>query len=292
MTYQTGILSPVPAHARYLSFQRKHATDPAASLKRLATLADGDALVVGFGASLVKGLGVEVAGLKSFPSYPDAAITTPTTPVDLWCWLRGDDRGEIANRGRALEQALAGAFERVDCRDGFKHGSGRDLSGYEDGTENPEGDEALSAAIVGGSGAGLDGSSFVATQLWEHDLNHFKGLPQGEQDDIIGRRLDDNEELGDAPESAHVKRTEQESFSPHAIVSRRSMPWADARGEGLYFVAFGRDFSAFEAQWRRMIGLEDEITDALFRFSRPTSGAYFWCPPTNDGSLDLTALGL
>ena len=41
-----------------------------------------------------------------------------------------------------------------------------------------------------------------------------------------------------------------------------------------------------------MVGSEDGITDALFRFSRPTPGAYFWCPPTNDGSLDLTALGL
>ena len=34
------------------------------------------------------------------------------------------------------------------------------------------------------------------------------------------------------------------------------------------------------------------ITDALFGFSRPIDGAYFWCPPLRDGRLDLRALGL
>ena len=51
--------------------------------------------------------------------------------------------------------------------------------------------------------------------------------------------MSDNEELEDAPESAHVKRTAQEDFEPEAFVVRRSMPWADATSEGLEFVAFG-----------------------------------------------------
>jgi len=55
----------------------------------------------------------------------------------------------------------------------------------------------------------------------------------------MGRRLEDNEELGDAPPYAHVKRTAQESFDPEAFVLRRSMPRADAEREGLVFVAFG-----------------------------------------------------
>ena len=40
---------------------------------------------------------------------------------------------------------------------------------------------------------------------------------------------------------------------------------------------------------RRMVGLEDGIVDALFRFTRPLSGAYFWCPPMQDGKLKLPA---
>ena len=58
-------------------------------------------------------------------------------------------------------------------------------------------------------------------------------------------------------------------------------------------VGIGRSFDAFEAQMRRMAGLDDGITDALFRFTHPLTGAYFWCPPVAaDGRLDLRALGL
>ena len=89
-----------------------------------------------------------------------------------------------------------------------------------------------------------------------------------------------------------MKRTAQEDFEPEAFVVRRSMPWADAHDEGLEFVAFGATLDSFEAQLTRMSGLEDGTVDALFRFSRPVTGAYFWCPPVTDGKLNLTALGL
>ena len=68
------------------------------------------------------------------------------------------------------------------------------------------------------------------------------------------------------------------------------MPFASPEGEGLMFVAYGKSFDAFEAQLRRMVGLEDGIPDALFRFSRPVSGGYYWCPPVRDGRLDLRAV--
>jgi putative iron-dependent peroxidase len=70
------------------------------------------------------------------------------------------------------------------------------------------------------------------------------------------------------------------------------MPWAEGDAEGLEFVAFGRSFDAFEAQLIRMSGIEDGIVDALFRFSRPVTGGYFWCPPVESGKLNLTAIGL
>ena len=111
-----------------------------------------------------------------------------------------------------------------------------------------------------------------------------------EQDNAIGRRKSDDKELDDAPRSAHVKRTAQESFSPQAFILRRSMPWSDGNTGGLNFVAFGKSFDAFEAQLKRMVGAEDGITDALFKFTRPVTGSYFWCPPMARGRLDLRAL--
>jgi putative iron-dependent peroxidase len=146
--------------------------------------------------------------------------------------------------------------------------------------------------FVDGRGEGLDGSSFVAVQQWVHDLDRFESMQQQERDHVIGRRLSDNEEIDDAPASAHVKRTAQESFDPEAFIFRRSMPWADDCREGLVFVAFGNSLAAFEALLKRMVGAEDGIVDALFRFTRPVTGNYYWCPPAVDGRLDLRALGL
>ena len=60
-----------------------------------------------------------------------------------------------------------------------------------------------------------------------------------------------------------------------AFMLRRSMPWSNGQRSGPVFVAFGRSFDAFEVQLQRMIGAEDGITDALFSFTRPITGAYF-----------------
>ena len=104
---------------------------------------------------------------------------------------------------------------------------------------------------------------------------------------MIGRWRSDNEELDDVPPSAHVKRTAQESFDPEAWILRRSLPWTGPHGEGLMFVAFGKTLDAFEVQLRRMAGEEDGVVDACFRFSRPLSGGYYWCPPIDGDRIAL-----
>ena len=108
----------------------------------------------------------------------------------------------------------------------------------------------------------------------------------------MGQRHGNNEELEDAPESTHTNRAAQESFTPEAFVVRRSMPWAENGQAGLMFLAFGHSFDAFEAQLRRMSGLEDGIVDGLYRISTPLTGGYYWCPPLKDGRLDLSAVSI
>lgn len=272
MPFQPGLLAtPVPAHARHLFFALDSLEALPAVLDQLLPQVDGQRLILGIGAPLAKALGREVPGLRSFPQL-DAMVENPATQHALWLWLRGAERGELFLRAQALQQALAPALRLVDSVDGFLHRGGHDLTGYEDGTENPVDEDAVTAAIVPGDQPGLAGSSFAAFQLWKHDLEYFKSLPQAEQDNIIGRRLSDNEELDDAPESAHVKRTAQESFAPEAFMVRRSVAWTDERGAGLAFVALGFSLDAFEVQLRRMSGLEDGVVDGLYRFSRPLTG--------------------
>jgi len=289
---QTGILAALPALGRYLLFGIRPLGDCRAALRALGELADGQRMVVGLGESLVRALGRDIADLHAFAGAVGPGLDVPATPAALWVWLRGEDRGDLVHRTRAVLAAVEGALVLDQLVDSFRHGTGLDLSGYEDGTENPVGDAAVQAAVVRGRGEGLDGASFVAVQQWLHDLPSFDAMSPQQQDHAIGRRRSDNVELEDAPLSAHVKRTAQESFDPEAFMLRRSMPWSEGLRCGLMFVAFGRSFDAFEVQLRRMVGAEDGIVDALFGFTRPVTGAYFWCPPMRDGRLDLRALGL
>lgn len=297
---QPGVMAPIPSVGRYVYFSLAAEVDRTAlaeALARLSELTDGTALVVGVGPLLVRALGAEVPGLGEMPDLSAHGVQVPSTPTALWCWMRGSDRGEMVLRTRKLERALAPAFQLDRIVEGFRHGEpaaahGRDLSGYEDGTENPQGDAAIQAALVSGKGPGLDESSYVAVQQWVHDLDAFEGMTAEVRDHVFGRRITDNEEIEDAPISSHVKRTAQESFDPEAFVLRRSMPWALSNTFGLMFVAFGHSHAAFEAQMRRMAGHEDGETDALFGFSKPVSGAYLWCPPMRHGQLDLRQLGL
>jgi len=289
---QPGILAAVPRQARYLTFALKQGAQPRDAVKALAAQADGKSCVVGLGPLLLFAMKREIDGLRAFPHHRGEGFEVPSTPAALWCWLRGEDRGELVLRGREIEHLLASAFEVTGVIDAFKHGRGLDLTGYEDGTENPKGKKAVAAAVREGGRAGMAGSSFVAVQQWVHDLDRFSSMPQKQQDNTIGRRKSDNKELGNAPASAHVKRTAQESFTPEAFLLRRSMPWADATRAGLVFVAFGRSLDAFEAQLKRMAGAEDGIVDALFTFTRPVTGAYYWCPPVRKGRIDLRAIGM
>jgi len=250
-------------------------------------------VAVGIGEPLVTHWNSNVGGLRPFPALSGSGVQIPATQHALWCWLRGDDPGEIVDRSTAIIDSLQSGFSLEQAIDAFKYGDGElglDLTGYEDGTENPTGDDAVAAAIVNSDVDGMGGSSFVSVQQWVHDLSFFSALPQTEQDAIIGRRLSDNTEIEDAPQSAHVKRTEQESFTPDAFILRRSMPFSGTSGDGLMFVAFGKTLDPFEMQLKRMVGLDDGIPDALFRFSHAISGAYYWCPPVRNSQLDLSAV--
>lgn len=289
---QNGILADVPANAAYLFFSLRPASNPTDTLKDIAEFCDGENHVLGLGEPLLLALGKSVPGLKSCPSIAMPGSNIPSTQEALWVWIRGNDQGDLLHESRRIEQMLWDDFILIDKVSGFMHREGRDLTGYVDGTENPTGDDAVSAAIVSGKQHGLDGSSFVAVQQWVHDFDLFQQMTQQEQDNSIGRRLTDNEEIDDAPESAHVKRTAQEDFEPEAFLVRRSMPWSDGQQGGLMFVAFGDSFDAFEEQLTRMAGKHDGIVDALFKFTRPVTGSYFWCPPMKQGKLDLSLVGL
>lgn len=200
MNKQPGILPEIPNHGRFIELKAILNADVSSILKRLEP---SESLVIGLGAGLVQRF-AKVEGLHGFQSVSGIGVEIPSTQADLWIWLRGEDRGEIAKRARAILDYLTEGFEVVRTIDGFKYGInlevGLDLSGYEDGTENPKGEAAIEAAFA------ADGSSFVSVQKWEHDLVHLNSLKREEQDGIIGRRLADNEEIETAPIISTTRR--------------------------------------------------------------------------------------
>ncbi len=276
-----------PALAQQLFFNAKQNADPANARRALQIWAahkDASNCVLGLSAALCSKLGIKAPkALKAFSSPPKALIKLPDTPYDLWislCSKAQDDGAQQAAllaRQRVLMQLMNESFLLKDSVSCFRHGEGRDLTGYEDGTENPKGKKAVSAGLAS------DGSSFAAIQKWQHQWPRIDAMTEKQRNHAIGRVRTSNKEIEDAPETAHIKRTTQEDFTlsdgSQGFSVRRSMPWRDGELSGLLFTSFGKNFEAFEAQLARMVGADDGITDAIFSMSQPLSTAYFWCPP-------------
>jgi putative iron-dependent peroxidase len=289
---QPSILAPVPGVGRHLVFDARVGLDPRAPLARLRDAISPERTTLGLGQPLVLALGAKIPGLRPFPALCGPGIAFPSTQGALWAFLAGNDAGELHDRARALRSALGEGFILREEIATFQYRHGRDLTGFEDGTENPRDDRAVAAAITSSENDAIDGASFAAIQRYVHDLDGFAKLSTAAKADVIGRSLETNEELASAPASAHVKRTAQESFEPEAFVLRRAMPWGDSTESGSYFLAYGESLDRFERLLTRMAGLEDGIVDGLLKVSRALTGGYYWCPPVREERIHLAALGL
>lgn len=283
---QPLILAPNSPVRRSLTFRIAPDADVAAALRNLRDKLPIDCGITGIGEPTVLALGAKIEGLRTFPALCGPGVSIPSTQDALCFLLSGPDRGIVFDLTQTIRGLVGEAFLLVDANDTFTYHGNKDLTRFEDGTENPKGDAAVQAAIA------KDGSSFLALQRWVHDLGRFRGFEEAHREMLIGRRAESNEEIEDAPESAHVKRAAQESFDPEAFMLRHSMPWANATQEGLEFVAHVESLDRYERVLRRMLGHDDGILDGLFSFTRPVTGGYYWCPPVRDGRLDLSALNV
>lgn len=282
--FQPAILAPCTAVGRSLTFRIAPESDVAGALRKLRDGYPIECGVFGIGEPTTLALGREIQGLRTFPAMSGAGISIPSTQDALCFLLRGPDRGVVFDWTQQIRELAGDAFQLVEVNDTFVYHGNKDLTRFEDGTENPKDDDAVAAAIRD------DGSSFLVLQRWVHDLGRFRQFSDERREMAIGRRMESNEEIEDAPESAHVKRTAQEDFDPPAFMVRRSMPWASATQEGLEFIAHVESLDRYERALHRMAGHDDGIVDGLFCFSRPVTGGYFWCPPISGDRLDLSAL--
>ena len=95
---------------------------------------------------------------------------------------------------------------------------------------------------------------------------------------MIGRTKLDSVELDDNPPDSHVTSTDQERFGD---VFRRNMPYGTVTDHGTMFVGFSADQRHLSTMLESMAGLTTGTRDALTRYTRPLSGAYYFVPSTD-----------
>ncbi|KFJ42192.1 Dyp-type peroxidase [Francisella philomiragia] len=286
--YQLGIAEGLPSSALYMMFSINKDNDVKFGLKVLQKFVDGKSVVAGFGKDLL-----QMFDLPSDDNFKRAKFNNERMPdndgYDLVLWLRGDDRGELFHNALNIRKALQDFFTVEKIVSSYTYHGKYDLSGFEDGIENPKGEEIVPASVI--PEGKLEGSSFWVLQQWLHDFDWLNNASQSAKEECIGRSLDDSHQFKDLKDFAHVKRSAKENFDPEAELLRRSMPWSDDNlNGGFMFSAFALSFRSFNLQMGNMLGGSDGIVDGVFKFSKIIETSYLWCPPFKKGRLDISLL--
>ena len=157
---------------------------------------------------------------------------------------------------------------------GWPYHRDRDLTGFEDGTENPTLAEATTAVIVAGGSPG-EGGSVLLLQQWAHDAARWELLPIEEQEQAMGRRKVSGEELDPKPATSHVASTDQDRFGK---VFRRNIGYGTLAEHGTIFVGFSRDRDRLDAMLESMVAKGGGDRDRLTDFTHAITGAYYFVP--------------
>ena len=207
-----------------------------------------------------------------------------STPGDLLFHIRHERMDLCFEFASQALTRLAGAVTVVDETHGFRFFDERDLLGFVDGTENPEGAAAASAALIGAADSAFAGGSYVIVQKYLHDMDAWNALSTEDQERVIGRsKLSDIEMPDDVkPANSHVAlNTIEEPDGTQRQILRANMPFGElTRGEfGTYYIAYAATPSVTELMLTHMfIGDPPGNTDRILDFSRAVTGSLFFAP--------------
>jgi porphyrinogen peroxidase len=283
---QSGIFALGTASHAYLEFDARPGTaeheivGAIASLREPRTTMGGVNLVAGFRPELWRAVAPEdaPAGVEGFNRDlvgPDGYVM-PATQHDAVLWLSGSAYDVVFDIARAAIAALAGVAEIAEETSSWPYRHDRDLTGFIDGSENPTLIDAPDLAVIpeGSPGAG---GTILLLQRWSHEAALWEALPVDEQERVMGRTKDESIELDDRPLDSHVARTDQDDFGK---IFRRNMPYGTVTDHGTMFVGFSSTQRPLTAMLESMAGVPDGVRDALTRYTRPLTGAYYFIPST------------
>jgi putative iron-dependent peroxidase len=243
--------------------------------------------VVGIGADLWDRLAGEPrpAGLHPFRELAGERHTAVATPGDLLLHIRAHRFDMCFELAQRLMERMRGSAEVVDEVHGFRSFDDRDVLGFVDGTENPEGATAVDAVLIGDEDPAFAGGSYVIVQKYTHDLEAWDALSTEEQELIIGRTKLSDLELPDEDKPANSHLALNVITGPDGEerkVIRFNMPFGrvGAAEFGTYYIAYARTSELIELMLTNMfIGDPPGNTDRILDFSTAVTGGLFFVPP-------------
>lgn len=228
--------------------------------------------------------GPRPAELHPFVELDGPRHQAPATPGDLLFHIRAESLDVCFELAGRIVKAMRGAITVVDEVHGFRFFDNRDLLGFVDGTENPDGPEARSATQIGDEDPTFAGGCYVHVQKYVHDITAWEALPVDEQQRVIGRTKLDDIELDDQvkPANSHVALNVIEDEDGNELdILRHNMPFGEVgKGEyGTYFIGYSRTPSVTEQMLQNMfLGNPPGNTDRILDFSTAVTGGLFFVP--------------
>ncbi|MFC5267572.1 Dyp-type peroxidase [Kribbella qitaiheensis] len=228
--------------------------------------------------------GPRPAKLHPFIELEGAKHRAVSTPGDLLFHIRAGQLDMCFQLGQQIMNELGSAATVIDEVHGFKYFEMRDLLGFVDGTENPTGEEANEAVVIGAEDPDFAGGSYVIVQKYLHDMAAWNALSAEQQELVIGRtKLDDIELQDDVkPSNSHIALNVIEDEDGNELqILRDNMPFGTigTQESGTYYIAYAKDPGITELMLRRMfLGEPEGNYDRILDFSTATTGTLFFVP--------------
>jgi porphyrinogen peroxidase len=243
--------------------------------------------VVGIGAALWGRLttGPVPAGLHPFRELAGERHTAVATPGDLLFHIRAHRFDMCFELAQRLVDRLGASAQVVDEVHGFRSFDERDLLGFVDGTENPEGEAAYGAVLIGDEDAAFAGGSYVIIQKYLHDLRGWDALSTEEQELAMGRSKLSDIEMPDEDKPPNSHLALNVIVGPDGVqrqIMRFNMPFGRVGDDefGTYYIAYARTSELIEQMLQNMfVGDPPGNTDRILDFSTAVTGCLFFVPP-------------
>lgn len=223
--------------------------------------------------------------LHPFREFHGDVHSAPATPGDLLIHLRAGTQDVCFELAKHLMTRLGPHVHVEDEVHGFKFFEERDLLGFVDGTANPEGEDACTAALVGDEDPDYRGGSYVLVQKYLHDMTAWEALSVGEQERVIGRSKLEDIEMSDAqkPANSHVALNDLDPVDGRKReIVRDNMPFGRVGSAefGTYFIGYAADPAVTETMLENMVvGDPPGTYDRILDFSTAMTGGLFFAPP-------------